>query len=71
MKPQEAVERLTELIGKGYDLKLEDMSEFDALSVQLDYPDACRAIDAVNLIISDPIYTGDIPFDYFEDGEEA
>lgn len=64
--PQQTLERLTELIGKGYDLTLEDMIEFDALSVQLDYSDACRAIDALTLIITDPLYKGDIPPDYFD-----
>ncbi|GAA0456694.1 MULTISPECIES: hypothetical protein [Sphingomonas] len=70
MKPA-TVERLTELIGKGYDLTLDDMSEFDFLTTQMDWEDACRAIDAVKLIITDPIYEGDVPADYFEDGEEA
>lgn len=67
--PQLTIDRLTELIGKGYDLTLDDMPEFDALSVQLDWPDACRAIDAVKLIITDPIYKGDIPADYFGEDE--
>lgn len=63
---QQTPERLTDLIGKRYDLTLIDMASFDAMSVQLDYPDACRAIDAVRLIINDPLYKGDIPADYFD-----
>ena len=66
---QKPLERLTELIGKGYDLTLDDMTEFDFLTTQVDWDVACRSIDAVTLIISDPIYKGDIPPDYFDDSE--
>lgn len=65
MKPQ-SVDRLTELIGKGYDLTLKDIDEFDYLTTQVDWEVSCRSIDAVTLIITDPIYKGDIPSDYFE-----
>jgi len=64
--PLQTLDRLTELIGKGYNLSLEDMNEFDFLSTQVDWEVSCRAIDAVRLIITDPIYKGDIPEDYFD-----
>ncbi len=63
---QPKLEALTAIAGKGYDLTLDDMLEFGALSTQVDWEDACRAIDAVKLVIDDPIYKGDIPADYFD-----
>lgn len=68
MSPQ-THEALSELIAKGYDLTLEDMTEIEFLQMQLPWEDACRSIDAINLIITDPIYQGDIPADYFDQGD--
>lgn len=62
----QSLERLTELIGKGYDLTLDDASEIEFLATQVEWEVWCRACDGVRLIITDPIYQGDIPFDYFD-----
>jgi len=66
------MDKLSELLSKGYDLTLEDAIEIDVLTTKIDYEDACRAMDAARLIICDPLYKGDIPSDYFdvEDDEE-
>ena len=60
------MDKLTELLAKGYDLTLEDAIEIDVLTTKIDYEDACRALDAARLIICDPLYTGNIPYDYFD-----
>lgn len=65
MKPQ-TLDALSVVIAKGYDLTLEDAQEIDFLTTQVDWEVACRAFDAVRLIITDPIYQGDIPADYFD-----
>lgn len=59
-------DQLTDLIGKGYDLDLDDALAISVLSTRIEYEDACRVCDAVRLIICDPLYKGDIPFDYFD-----
>jgi hypothetical protein len=64
MKPPSEV--LSDLLAKGHDLTLEDMRDIEWQAAQLDYPDHARALDAVRLIITDPVYEGDIPPDYLD-----
>lgn len=70
MKPQDVKERLSEITAKTYDITLEDMLEFDVLSVQLDWEEALPFISAVERILDDPIYTGDVPADYLSTGDD-
>lgn len=64
------LDQLNEIIAKGYDLTLEDALTINVLTTQIEYEVAARSLDAVRLIITDPLYEGDIPHDYFDAEED-
>lgn len=61
--------KIAEILDNGFAMTLSDAADLDYYTTQIAWEDACRVLDAARLIITDPIYTGDIPFDYF-DGED-
>lgn len=69
MKSQTIDDEITAILEKGTDLTMDDAIALDFLAPQFPYEDACRVYDAVRLIICDPLYKGEVPFDYFDDAE--
>ncbi len=61
------IDKIADILGKTYDMTLEDARELSWLALNLDYPDQCRVLDGARMIVSDPLYKGDIPPDYFDD----
>ena len=59
-------DKIADILGKIYDMTLEDARELSWLALDLDYPDQCRVLDGARIIVCDPLYKGDIPADYFD-----